>query len=353
LNDILSFARAQNASDVHICANVRISLRRYGFMKAVSEEIIPGERIGVMLKETLPPERWAQVESEGDVEFVYVLPGAGRYRMTIVRQRAGWDITARIVDKRIRTLDEVRMPPASAGLTKWAQGLVLVAGPAGCGKTSTLAILIEMINQTRDEHIITIENPIEVVYTPAKCQISQRELGVHTLSFSNALRAALREDPDIIVVSELRDLETVQLAVTAAETGHLVFATMTTNDASQTVTSLIGSFPPDEQPIVRNMVAESLRGVICQQLVPSADGEGVVPAYEVLVTTAAAASMIKSGRTRQLNNVIATGKNEGMMLMDNSLQDLVRQKLITGEEAYRRAVNPNQFAAYAPQGEAR
>ena len=350
LDDVLMFARSCQASDVHISSNAFPVLRRFGALLPAMKVVLPGERVGAMLKASLPADRWAEVEQAGDCEFVYVIPGSGRYRMTVVRQRSGWDMTARVVDNTIRTIEESKMPPVCAGLTKWAQGLVLVAGPAGCGKTSSLATLIQLVNKNRDDHIITIENPVEVVYTADKCQISQRELGLHTLSFANALRAALREDPDIIVVSELRDLETVQLAVTAAETGHLVFATMTTNDASQTITSLIGSFPPDEQPVVRGMVAESLRGVICQQLIPRKDGKGVVPAYEVLVTNSAVLNMIKSNRTRQLNNVILTGKSDGMMLLDNSLKDLLAQGVISAEEAVCRAVNPLLFAQGVPGG---
>jgi twitching motility protein PilT len=194
-----------------------------------------------------------------------------------------------------------------------------------------------MVNQNRDDHIITIENPVEVVFTPKRCQISQREVGFHTASFVSALRAGLREDPDIIVVSELRDLETVQIAVTAAETGHLVFGTMNTNDAAQTVMSLVNSFSNDEQSVIRNMVSETLRGVICQQLVPRTDGAGVVPAYEILIMNSAASALIKSGKMRQLNNVIATGKTDGMAAMDNSLYALAEQGLITLAEANRRS----------------
>ncbi|MCP3682161.1 MAG: Flp pilus assembly complex ATPase component, partial [bacterium] len=188
-------------------------------------------------------------------------------------------------------LQDSGMPESCKRLTQWAQGLVLITGPAGCGKTSTLSTLVDYINQTRDEHIITIENPIEIVYVPKRCQVTQRELNRHTLSQHNALRAALREDPDVLVVSELRDLESIQLAVTAAETGHLVFGTMNTNNASQTVSSLIDSFPPDEKAIITSMIAESLRGVICQQLIPKKDGKGVVPAYEILVVNSAVSSM--------------------------------------------------------------
>ncbi|MBF0387936.1 MAG: PilT/PilU family type 4a pilus ATPase [Candidatus Omnitrophica bacterium] len=346
LAEILLFARQDGASDVHLSTNAPGNLRKAGALRQVTEGAFTADRLAQMLEQSLPADKWQKVKETGDIEFVHALPGGGRFRMVVNRQRFGWDLTARVIDKEIRTFEASGMPASCQGLTKWAQGLVLVAGPAGCGKSSTLATLVEMVNQTRDDHIITIENPIEIVYTPRKCQISQREVNLHTLSSANALRAALREDPDIIIVSELRDLETIQLAVTAAETGHLVFATMNTNNAAQTITSLIGSFSPDEQPVIRNMVAESLRGVICQQLIPASDGQSVVPAFEVLVMNSAAGAMIKSGRTNQINNVIATGKNEGMVLLDNAMLALVSKGAIKGQEAYRRAINQNLFAQY-------
>ena len=335
LNEILLFARQQQAADVHISSGSRIFLRRFEFMSPFTVGPLSGERVAAMLKEAIPPEKWRVAEGKGDVEFVHVIPGAGRFRVAIARQRFGWDLTARVIDMDVRGFKESGMPPSCAKLTQWAQGLVLIAGPAGCGKTSTLATLVDMVNQSRDDHIITIENPVEVVFTPKRCQISQREVGLHTVSFASALRAGLREDPDIMVVSELRDLESVQIAVTAAETGHLVFGTMNTNDAVQTVMSLVNSFSHDEQPVIRNMVSESLRGVICQQLVPRVDGAGVAAAYEVLIMNSAASALIRSGKMRHLNNVMATGKEDGMVLMDNSLYALAEQGLISVAEANR------------------
>lgn len=237
LEEILLFARQIRASDVHLSAGATVVMRQAGSLRPFTKDILTAERLAEMLEQALPADKWQIVKETGDVEFVHTITGGGRFRMVADRQRFGWDMTARIIDQDIRTFEGSGMPPSCLGLTKWAQGLVLVAGPAGCGKSSTLATLVEMINQTRDDHIITIENPIEIVYAPKKCQISQREINLHTLSSANALRAALREDPDIIIVSELRDLETIQLAVTAAETGHLVFATMNTNNAAETITS--------------------------------------------------------------------------------------------------------------------
>lgn len=322
-------------------------VRKHGLLQVVHPQTLTDAKLTDMLREGLPKMAWDTLLSTGDLEMVLEIPGAGRYRLAVVRHRYGFSLTARVIDQKVRSLEESGMPASCRKLIQWAQGLVLVVGPAGCGKTSTLATLVEMINQERAEHIITIENPIEFVFTPNKSQISQRQVGVHSLTQDAALRAALREDPDIIVVGELRDLRTCQLAVSAAETGHLVFATMNTNDASQTLTSLINSFPPDEQSIIRNMVAESLRGVVCQQLIPRLDGQGMVCAYEVLMNTTAVAAMVKSGRSKQLNNVIATGKGEGMVLLDDSLKGLVDQRIISLQEAQARAISPLTFAHQA------
>ncbi|VAX37350.1 Twitching motility protein PilT [hydrothermal vent metagenome] len=352
LNEIFVFARAQQASDVHLSVNNSIFFRLFGSLKSQTEKMLSFEKMEKIIEALLTPEQLDHFQKIGDLEFVYVIKGAGRFRITVIKQRHGIDLTARLIPCEIPSFEESGIPTSCTNLTKWAQGLILVTGPAGCGKTTTLSILVEMINQTRAEHIITIENPIEIVYTPKQCQITQRQLNKHTLSQANALRAALREDPDILVVSELRDLESIQLAVTAAETGHLVLGTMNTNNASQTISSLIDSFPPDEQAIITNMISESLRGVISQQLVPKQDGTGVAAAYEVLIVNTAVANMIRERKTQLINNAITTGKSAGMVLFDNSLQELVNTGIINGEEAYARSINPNTFAQYSKkQGE--
>ncbi len=331
-DSLLTTARAQNASDIHLTSGAPVMLRRFCRLQPAGPMVLSHEQLDTILQQGVPGAYLAAQES-GDAEFVHEIAGSGRYRVTIMRHRDGWCVTARIIDKDIRTMEEAGLPSASAGLTKWAQGLVIITGPAGCGKTSTLASLIEMINQTREDHIITIEKPIELVFTPKKCQVTQREVGPHTLSTHDALRAALREDPDILVVNELRDLDTFRLAITASETGHLVFATMNANDSAQAVTSLIGSFPSDEQSLIRGMIAESLRGVICQTLIPRLDGSGAVPAFEVMLMNVAASNMIKTSRTRQLGNVITMGRNEGMVLLENSVKDLLQKKVISPEDA--------------------
>jgi twitching motility protein PilT len=243
-------------------------------------------------------------------------------------------------------MEEAGLPEPCRELTKWAQGLVLVTGPVGCGKSSTLATLVDMVNRERHDHIITIEEPIEILYPPEHCRITQRQVGPHTLSRDAALRAALREDPDIIVISELRDLDTIRLAVSAAETGHLVFGTMNTTNATRTLNRLIDSFPPDEQGIVRNMISESLRGVISQQLLPRKDGTGMLPAFEVLLVTTAVANMIRKDEVHQLGTAMLTGKTSGMVLLDDSLRFLVERGLVDPAEAMARATNPKDFEKY-------
>lgn len=346
INEIFLFARQANASDVHISINYPIIIRQYQKLKEVSTDKLTKERVQSLLQTTFSQEVLSQFMSEGGAEFVYTIEGGGRYRVTLMKTRSGLNLTARVIPLTILNFEDSGMPESCKNLTKWAQGLVLVAGPACCGKTASLSTLVNMINQERDDHIITIESPVEVTFQPAKCQITQRELDMHTLSQANALKAALRQDPDIIVISELRDLETIRLAVTAAETGHLVFGTMNTLTASQTISNLIDSFPPEEQAIITVMISESLRGIICQQLIPRQDTEGLVAAYEVLMVNTAVANMIREGKLQNITNTIATGKADGMVLLDNSLKDLISKNIISGEDAFARSTNPNDFTQY-------
>lgn len=343
LDEIFMIARRDKASDVHLSARNPLIFRINGQLKIVTDNPIGAERLSLIIKQALPASLIETFEKSGDLEYVYTLEGFGRFRIALIKQRQGWDLTARLIPLDIPSFESTGMPPACAQLTKWAQGLVLVTGPAGCGKTTTLAVLVDMINQARHDHIITIENPVEIVYTPKKCQITQREINLHTQSQHHALRAALREDPDILVVSELRDLQSIQLAISAAETGHLVFGTMNTTNAAQTISRVIDSFPSDEQPIVRNMIAESLRGVICQQLIPTLNGNGMVVAYEVLIVNASVANLIREGKIAQITNAITTGKSFGMVLMDNSLQQLAQSGIIASNEACERSSNPAQM----------
>jgi twitching motility protein PilT len=340
LNEILAFARHQKASDVHLGALKPVIFRQFGQLKSITAETLNAQQISGLITAALPKGVMGRFEKTGDAEYVHTINGFGRFRMAIMKQRNGWDLTARLIPMEIPKFENTGMPASCSNLTQWAQGMVLITGPAGCGKTTTLAVLIEMINQNRHDHIISVEEPIEIVYEPKQCQITQREINTHTLSQENALHAALREDPDILVVSELRDLNTIQLAVTAAETGHLVFGTMNTINAAQTISTVIDSFPSEEKSIIRNMISESLRGVICQQLIPKKDGSGMVAAYEVLIVTPSVSNLIRKDKVSQIRDAITTGKSSGMVLMDNSLKDLATNGVISKEEACERANNP-------------
>ena len=345
-DELLAFARHHEAADLHLSAGNPILLRRYGALQAATQEPMVQESLRTWVEGALNAEQLAHFEAKGDLELIYTLPHYGRYRVTMLKQRRGWDVTARVIPDRIRTMEEVGLPESCRDLTKWAQGLVLVTGPVGCGKSSTLATLVDIVNQDRHDHIITIEEPIEILYPPAHCRITQRQVGPHTLSRDAALRAALREDPDIIVISELRDLDTIRLAVSAAETGHLVFGTMNTTNAARTLYRLIDSFPPEEQGIIRNMISESLRGVISQQLLPRKDGSGVVPAFEVLLVNTAVANMIRKDEAHQLGTAMLTGKSSGMVLLDDSLRALVERGLVDPLKAMARATSPKDFEKY-------
>ncbi len=336
LEEILAFARKENASDVHLVPNNPVIFRKFGHLVNMTTDVLSDKQIRYMLIKCLPTKIIEIFDTTGDIEYVHTITGYGRFRMTIVKQRLGWELTARLIVLEIPRFAASGMPTPCTSLIKWSQGIVLITGPAGAGKTTTLATLVEMINQRRYDHIITLEQPIEILYEPENCQISQREIFLHTASQESALRSALREDPDVIVVWELKDLVTTQLAIMAAETGHLVLATMNTVNAVQTISRLVESFPSDEQSVIRNLVSESLRGVICQQLVPKKNGTGVVCAYEILFNTVSVANHIRKGTVGQIENVIITSKGLGMSLMSHSLQNLVATGVIAADEARER-----------------
>lgn len=276
------------------------------------------------------------LEEQGDVDFAYSNEH-GRFRTSVVRQRLGYDLTFRIISSQLRTMDELGLPENLKLLTQYHNGLVLVTGSVGSGKSTTLAALVQEINRARRDHIITLEDPIEYVIESAGCHVTQREVHTHTKSFANALRGALREDPDVIMVGEMRDLETISLAITASETGHLVLGTLHTANAARTLDRLLDVFPVDQREQIRIMVSESLRGIISQQLVPRADGQGRALALEILMNSPAVANIIRESKTFMLPGVIQTGRRLGMKLMDDSLIELFQAGIITGEEALARA----------------
>jgi len=334
----LAFGQSVGASDVHLGVNAPPLWRLHGTLQAIWPDAprLTSENTLALAEGFLSDLHKAQLNERGDTDFAYA-NAAGRYRTSVVRQRLGIEIVFRIINTKVRTMDQLGLPEHLKLLTRYQNGLILVTGSVGGGKSTTLAALVENVNTERREHIITLEDPIEYVLSPKGCHITQREVHTHTRSFAAALRGALREDPDVIMVGEMRDLETISLAITASETGHLVLGTLHTGNASRTLDRLLDVFPPDQQEQIRVMVSESLRGVISQQLIPRSDGKGRVLALETLTNTPAVANVIREARTYMLPGIIQTGKKQGMQLMDDALVDLYNRGLITAEEALARA----------------
>jgi len=344
LIEMLKKAREIGASDLHVCTDRPLFLRLNGSLRFASNPLKPEDTERILL-ESLEEKQREDLKNSLGLEACLVDEEGKRYRACYIRHRRGWDGSFRIISERIPALEELGLPPQLERLTEHHQGLVLVGGPGGAGKTTTLAALLDLINKTRRDHIITIEDPIEYVITPELCQITQRQIGPHTLSFANSLKAALREDPDIIMVGEMRDLETMSMVITAAETGHLVLSTVHTISATRTIGAIIDAFPPEQQEQVRIMLAESLRGIICQQLVPSPSGTSMYPALEVLLGSAGVANIIRDNKTEMLASEIQTGTARGMRLMDNSLAKLVEKKKISLKEARSRAQDKERFSS--------
>jgi twitching motility protein PilT len=349
LQDYLSYAREVGASDLHINVGCPPIVRMHGRLLPLPRNPLHAADTEALLFQILTNEQQQRVRTDKALDFCYTAPDQSRYRSCILRQRIGWDGAFRVVQSRVPSFEELGLPEQLRHLTEFNQGLVLVTGPNGCGKSTTLAAMVEIVNQNRDDHIITIEDPVEYNFQPVRSQINQREVGSHTKSFSAALRAALREDPDVIVIGELRDRETVSLAITAAETGHLVFGTMHTTSAARTIDRVLDVFPPDEQPQIRSMISESIRGIVCQQLIPRKDGSGRAVALEILLNTPAISNLIRERKLFQIPSIIQTSKQQGMLLLDNSLLELVNAGVIDGVEAYYAADTKSHFAKWAPR----
>ena len=343
LDRILIKAIQLHASDVHLHAGLPIQMRVCGrLLKANSAPLQPAQSESLIL-EILNARERADFAAHNDLDFAYVIPGVGRFRGNVYRQRRGVDAVFRPVPLEPPTLEDLGLPNSLARLTGYHQGLVLVTGPAGCGKSSTLAALINLINEDRPDHIITVEDPIEFAHRSKTCVVNQRQVHKHTESFASALRAALREDPDVIAIGELRDLETISLAITAAETGHLVLGTLHTNDAARTINRILDAYPPDQQSQIRAMISESLRAIVSQKLLPTVDGSRRVPALEILLVNIAVSNLIREERVFQLRSVMQTGRNLGMCLFDDSLLELVRKGTISKETARKQCEDPKLF----------
>jgi len=336
----------RGGSDLHICSNSPPLLRLHGNLVKLSTRVLGPDDTERILLEIITPDARNTLQERKSIDFAYQIAHAGavqRFRGNVFFQRFGLDGSFRIIPNAIPTLRDLNMPPDLARLTRYHQGLVLVTGPSGSGKTSTLAAFINIINEERSCHIITIEDPIEYLHPNKKSLINQRQVGLHTRSFRAALRSAVRQDPDVILVGELRDLETIQMAITASETGHLVFATLPTSSAAKTIDRLINAFTPAQQTQVRTMLSESLRGIVSQQLIPRADNLGRLPAVEVIVGCLPVANLIREGKTFQIQSVMQTGKHLGMKLMDESLMGLLQDRRITPHEAYEAASDKTIF----------
>ncbi len=353
LHELFRYLREHKGSDLHLAATLTPRIRRHGSLQDVAgwpalshEELLP------MLREIVDAEQWQSYESCGDLDFAYGLEGVARFRANFLRQENGAGAVFRIIPEKILTAEELGMPEAIKRLADLNQGLVLVTGPTGSGKSTTLAAIIDRINRNDRKHIVTIEDPVEFVHQNRLCVFSQREVGADTPSFATALKAVVRQDADVVLVGEMRDLETIALAITAAEMGSLVFGTLHTNSAGKTIDRLVDAFPADQQPQIRTTLAESISGIVSQLLLPTADGEGRCAAHEILLRTSGLPNVIREGNTPMLQSIIQGGRNMGMQSMDDALMALVESGKVTARAAYMKAADKGRFEPLVRKQEA-
>ena len=347
IDTLLQEAVAGQASDIHLTVGVPPIFRISGALTATQYPVLDYKDTEAMVIAITNVEQQEKFQQLGELDFSYAIAGLSRFRVNAFRQRGSTAIAIRVVTEQIPTLEQLGHPEVLNVLARKPRGLVLVTGPTGSGKSTTLAAMLDLINTERSCHIITLEDPIEYLQKHKKSIVNQREIHADTKSFANALRAALREDPDVIMVGEMRDVETISIAITAAETGHLVFATLHTGDAAQTIDRIIDVFPPYQQQQIRIQLSLTLQGIVAQQLLPRRDDSGRVAAMEVLMATPAVRNIIREGKTHQLVSVIQTGGKNGMQAMDMSLRDLYRQGIVTYEEALARAMDQETFVRLA------
>lgn len=343
LHRVLGEAVRAGASDVHCHERSRLRFRLDGKLKEMNDELLSPYAVGKTVLAALTDAQYEVLCREGEIDFPYTAPGIGRFRVNMFKQQHGVDAVFRSVPAQPPSLEELGLPEVLGKLANYHQGIVLFTGPSGCGKSATMGAVLNLVNRERSDHIITIEDPIETLHPSLQAIVNQRQAKKHTASFGRALKAALREDPDVIVIGEMRDYETISLAISAAETGHLVMGTLHTGGAIRTISRLLGVFPPAQQAQVRSMVSESLRAVISQRLVARADGKGRVAALEILYVNQAVANLIRENRAIQIKSVLQTGMSQGMTSLDNSLENLVKAGTITREEAARHADEPKKF----------
>jgi twitching motility protein PilT len=333
----------QGASDLHLVAGQQPALRVRGEIERIKYKPLDNDELRSMVYEIAPEDKIKLFEETGDVDFGYEIPGLARYRSNFFMQRNGVGAVFRQIPNNIMGCEQLGLPPVISKLASLPRGLVIITGPTGSGKSTTLAAIIDEANRVRKDHIITVEDPIEFVHESQGCIVNQREIGVHTKNFSSALRGALREDPDIILVGEMRDLETMSLAIEAASTGHLVFATLHTSSAMKTVDRMVEVFPAEQQAQVRSGLADSIRAVVAQVLFKRIDRKGRCPALEILIATPAVRNLIRESKTHQLPSSMQTGKKYGMILLDDAIMDLYNKGWISGEESYNKSNDKQRF----------
>jgi twitching motility protein PilT len=343
ITQLLAFAVKNRASDLHLSAGLPPMIRVHGDVRRLNVEALDHERVHAMVYDVMSDAQRKQFEETLECDFSFEVPGLSRFRVNAFNQHRGAGAVFRAIPSKVLTLEQLATPPLFADLALRPRGLVLVTGPTGSGKSTTLAAMVNHRNENDHGHILTIEDPIEFVHESRRSLVNQREVGPHTRSFANALRAALREDPDVILVGEMRDLETIRLAITAAETGHLVFGTLHTSSAAKTIDRIVDVFPAAEKEMVRTMVSESLVAVISQALCRRADGAGRVAAYEIMVGSPAIRNLIRENKVAQMYSAIQTGQAFGMQTLDQHLADLVRRQLVAPVEARSKARMPENF----------
>ena len=351
IDQYLKDALSQSASDLHFISGDPPRVRVHGSLTQLSDETLTIDFVKNAMYEIMSGSMQKDFETHDAVDFAYEIPNVSRFRVNVMRHLNGVGAVFRAIPSQAMTLDDLNMPPVIANMCKQTSGMILVTGKTGSGKSTTLAAMIDAINKRMKGHIVTIEDPIEFVHERKGCLVSQREVGLHTESFANALHSALREDPDVILVGELRDLETISIGVTAAEMGILVMGTLHTNGAAQTIDRIVNSFPADKQAHIRTMLSTSLRGVISQQLLPTKDKPGRVAALEVLVNTPAVANLIRQGKIDQLETSMQSGSKVGMQTMDSALEELVGQGRISGLDAYQQANNKAKFREFRDEND--
>ncbi|WP_027010207.1 type IV pilus twitching motility protein PilT [Conchiformibius kuhniae] len=344
ITDLLAFGVKNKASDLHLSAGLPPMIRVHGDIRRINLPEMSSEDVGNMISSVMNDQQRKSYQQNLETDFSFELPNVARFRVNAFNTNRGPAAVFRTIPSKVLTLEELKAPRVFQKIADTPRGLVLVTGPTGSGKSTTLAAMIDYVNQNHPGHILTIEDPIEFVHQSKKSLVNQRELHEHTHSFANALKSALREDPDIILVGEMRDPETIGLALTAAETGHLVFGTLHTTSAAKTVDRIIDVFPAGEKEMVRSMLSESLRAVIAQTLMKTKDGNGRVAAHEILISTAAVRNLIRENKIAQLGSVLQTGQNFGMQTLDQCLQDLVRRGVISLEAARSKAANPDMIS---------